>query len=83
MGLDGLHRVHRKVEPRPRKTVLPPDLFKRYDNLAFWQNMPGSAAYKIVVQTGEEEQPEQTMPEPVQKIEAEAGGGAFTVNRPE
>ena len=24
LGLDGLHRVHKKVEPRPRKTILPP-----------------------------------------------------------
>ncbi len=67
LGLDGLHRVHKKVEPRPRKTILPPDLFERYSQLSFWQNLPNSAAYRIVVQ---QDQPQQeTMPEPQQKID--------------
>jgi len=69
LGLDGLHRVHKKVEPRPRKTVLPPDLFERYAKIAFWRNMPGSAAYKIVAQAEEGENPQETMPEPTQKVE--------------
>ena len=68
LGLDGLHRVHKKVEPRPRKTILPPDLFERYSQLAFWRGLPDSAAYRIVVQQ-EAEQQQQTMPEPTQQIE--------------
>lgn len=72
LGLDGLHRVHRKVEPRPRKTVLPPDLFERYAKIAFWRNMPGSAAFKIVAQQAEGETAQQTMPSPTQKLDAES-----------
>lgn len=51
LGLDGLHRVHRKVEPRPRRSILPPDLFERYANLSFWRSLPDSAAYRIVEQS--------------------------------
>ncbi len=54
LGLDGLHRVHRKVEPRPRSTVLPPDLFERYSNMAFWRDLPNSKAFRIVAQPSEE-----------------------------
>lgn len=32
----GLHDVHGKVEPRPRPSILPPDLFKRFVGLEFW-----------------------------------------------
>ena len=67
LGLDGLHRVHKKVEARPRRTILPPDLFERYSKLAFWRNLPDSAAYRIVVQQAAEEQ-QNTMPEAKQKI---------------
>ena len=66
LGLDGLHRVHKKVEPRPRKTILPPDLFQRYSKLSFWQNLPDSAAYRIVIEQAEPQQ--ETMPEPKQQI---------------
>ena len=50
LGLDGLHRVHKQVSPRPRQTVLPPDLFRRYANMAFWRELEGSKAFRIVVQ---------------------------------
>ncbi len=69
LGLEGLHRVHRKVEPRPRKTVLPPDLFERYSKIAFWRDMPGSAAFKIVAQQSEGEAQQEVMPEPTQKVD--------------
>ncbi|MEM7311513.1 MAG: sulfotransferase [Planctomycetota bacterium] len=62
LGLDGLHRVHPKVEPRPRSTILPPDLFERYSNLSFWRDLSQSAAYRIVAQ-GEAEPQQHTMPE--------------------
>jgi len=64
LGLDGLHRVHRKVEPRPRETVLPPDLFERYARLAFWRNLPRSKAFRIVAQQADDAQGE-TMPAPL------------------
>lgn len=69
LGLDGLHRVHRKVEPRPRKTVLPIDLFERYAKLAFWRDLQNSAAYRIVIQQDATEQ-QQAMPQPAHTIEA-------------
>ncbi len=69
LGLDGLHRVHKKVEPRPRQTILPPDLFERYSKLSFWRNLPNSEAYRIVVQQ-EADQQQDTMPEPKQQIDA-------------
>ncbi len=50
LGVDGLHRVHKQVAPRPRRTVLPPDLYERYANLSFWENLQNSRAYRIVQQ---------------------------------
>ena len=38
MGTPGLHEVHRKVEARTRKTILPPDLFHRFEKDSFWRN---------------------------------------------
>ena len=63
LGVSGLHRVHPKVEPRPRKSILPPDLFQRYSNMAFWRDLQDCAAYRIVSQPAEapeEEDPSKT-----------------------
>jgi sulfotransferase len=54
LGVRGLHTVHRKVEPRPRETILPPDLFDRYSNMAFWRNLQNCKAYRIVQQQSPE-----------------------------
>lgn len=62
LGLEGLHRVHPEVSPRPRQTILPPDLFERYAKLAFWRNLPNSRAFRIVTQEEDPAQ-RQTMPE--------------------
>jgi sulfotransferase len=67
LGLDGLHRVHPKVEPRARLTILPPDLFERYTKLAFWRDMPTSKAFRIVAQPEGAQQ--QVMPQPTQKLD--------------
>lgn len=58
LGLDGLHRVHPSVAPRPRQTVLPPDLFKRYSNMAFWRDLADSRAFRIVSQNPEDAPPQ-------------------------
>lgn len=68
LGLEGLHRVHKNVAPRPRKTVLPPDLFDRYAKLAFWRDMPGSEAFKIVAKSKMNERHESVMPAPTQTL---------------
>jgi sulfotransferase len=37
-GTPGLHTVGRTVKAEPRASLLPPDLFKRFVNDAFWRN---------------------------------------------
>lgn len=37
-GMPGLHAVGRKVAALERTTVLPPDVFRRFENEAFWLN---------------------------------------------
>lgn len=37
-GTPGLHTVRRKVSHQPRDTVLPPDVFQRFTQDAFWRN---------------------------------------------
>lgn len=48
LGLSGLHRVHPKVAPRPRDTILPPDLFRKFSGMAFWQDLTDSRAFRII-----------------------------------
>ncbi len=50
LGVAGLHTVHKKVEPRPRQTILPPDLFQKFSNMAFWRDLQNCKAYRIVAQ---------------------------------
>jgi sulfotransferase len=38
LGTPGLHHVGRSVQPQTRPTVLPPDLFARFANDAFWDD---------------------------------------------
>jgi sulfotransferase len=37
VGTPGLHAVGSRVRPRARATLLPPDLFRKYDEGAFWE----------------------------------------------
>jgi sulfotransferase len=67
LGLDGLHRVHKTVAPRPRPTILPPDLFQRYAQLSFWRDLPNSSAFRIVPDAQEGERG-RAMPETIEPI---------------
>jgi len=44
LGVQGLHTVRRKVEFKPRRSILPPELFQTYSEMAFWQDTTGTSA---------------------------------------
>lgn len=44
LGVKGLHSVRRKVEFKTRRSILPPDLFAKYQDMDFWQDQAGTAA---------------------------------------
>lgn len=48
-GTPGLHRVRPKVAAIKRKTILPPDLFARYRNDAFWRDPQLNRNHVLVV----------------------------------
>ncbi len=48
LNTKGLHQVRSKVEFKPRTTILPPDLFERFDSLSFWTDPTNSHASAIV-----------------------------------
>ncbi len=48
LGAPGLHRVSGPVRAETRATVLPPDLFGRFDQLTFWNDRDGTSAWRIV-----------------------------------
>ena len=47
LGMPGMHQVHRKVAPRDRQTILPPDIFEKYQDMAFWRTDTRSMASVI------------------------------------
>lgn len=59
LGLDGLHRVRPEVALEPRQTILPPDLFEKYDSLAFWRTLENSRAFRIVAGASQGSQAEE------------------------
>ena len=48
LNTPGLHRVRRRVEFRPRRSILPPDIFEQLSSLVFWQDLHATKAHKIV-----------------------------------
>lgn len=44
LGVKGLHTVKKKVEFKTRRSILPPDLFVKYQDMDFWQDATGTAA---------------------------------------
>lgn len=49
LGMHGLHTVRKKVSFEGRKTILPPDLFEKYDALSFWKDTGNSGANVITI----------------------------------
>lgn len=47
LGVNDLHRIRPRVAFESRRTILPPDLFDQYADMAFWRNAPDSAANVI------------------------------------
>ena len=47
LGVKGLHTVKKKVEFKSRRSILPPDLFAKYQDMDFWQDTTGTAAHII------------------------------------
>tara|TARA_R110001599_G_scaffold300320_4_gene505423 strand:+ start:394 stop:1203 length:810 start_codon:yes stop_codon:yes gene_type:complete len=47
LGVKGLHTIQRKVEYKERRSILPPDLFDKYNEMAFWKDTAGTAASVI------------------------------------
>jgi sulfotransferase len=52
LGTPGLHTVRRRVEFAVRQTVLPPELFNRFVNDAFWMDQSLNRAARIVRYVG-------------------------------
>lgn len=57
LGAPGLHRVKARVEFKPRPTILPPDLFDRYNQMTFWNEKAGSRANVIAAQPAKQGDP--------------------------
>ena len=51
LGVKGLHTVRKKVEFKPRRSILPPDLFSKYQEMDFWQDSNGTAANIIAAKS--------------------------------
>ena len=49
LGVPTLHKVRPKVEFKPRRPVIPPDLFEKYAQLSFWADAAGSAAHVVTI----------------------------------
>ena len=47
IGVKGLHTVKKQVQFTPRRSILPPELFKKYSEMAFWQDTTGTQASLI------------------------------------
>ena len=47
LGVKDLHTIRRKVEFKPRRSVLPPELFQKYGEMDFWKDTKGTVASYI------------------------------------
>ena len=49
MGVPDMHKVRNKISFQERPTLLPPDIFKKYEKITFWADTEGTAASIITV----------------------------------
>jgi sulfotransferase len=54
LGAPGLHKVRAQVAFTPRPTVIPPDLFEKFNQMSFWNDTSGSAANVITAQPAQQ-----------------------------
>lgn len=47
LGMKGLHAVKKQVSFSSRRSILPPDLFVKYQDMDFWQDTTGTSAHII------------------------------------
>lgn len=59
LGIDGLHRVRPKVEAITRQTILPPDLFQKFQGMDFWRELAGTRAHVITAKFSPTSAPDQ------------------------
>lgn len=57
LGVKGLHDVRRKVEFKSRRSILPPDMFAKYQDMDFWQDQTGTSAGIIAARRSESQAP--------------------------
>lgn len=53
MGVPGMHKVRSTITYTERPTLLPPDIFEKYDKINFWTRPEGTAANVISVSAKE------------------------------
>ncbi|MGO4527214.1 sulfotransferase [Microvirga sp. 2MCAF35] len=54
LGAPSLHKVKAKVKFTPRPTIIPPDLFDKFNQMSFWNDKAGSAANVIAAQPSQQ-----------------------------
>ncbi|MGV3546919.1 MAG: sulfotransferase family protein [Pedobacter sp.] len=54
LGVRGLHTIGKKVEFKQRRSILPPDLFQKYSEMAFWKDTAGSSASVIAAKDSQD-----------------------------
>ncbi|XOV78790.1 MAG: sulfotransferase [Aestuariibacter sp.] len=52
LGIKGLHKVRPKVSLETRRSILPPELFKEYQEMSFWQDLAGTKSSVIQAKSG-------------------------------
>lgn len=49
LGMHGLHKVRKHVSFEKRPTILPPDLFEKFESISFWKDTSNSRANVITL----------------------------------